>query len=236
MTVPSDAASSTQFVPVNGLSLAFDSYGDPDAPVVVLLHGLGGSRSSWDGITESLAETYAVYVLDMRGHGESDWPGSYSFEHMSDDVLDFLDIMDLRDVTIIGHSMGGTAALLAAQRASGRLAAIVLEDAPLPRPDKAGTRPRTRPDGPLPFDWLVVEAIVEQLNHPDATWWEGLPSIDVPALFIAGGPESTARQDLLTETAAAMTDARLVTIPAGHEIHANRPNEFLAAVREFVPG
>lgn len=235
VTPTSESSSTTQFVPVNGISLAFDSYGNSSAAPVVLMHGLGGSRTSWAGIAESLASQYSVYVLDMRGHGESDWPGSYSFELMAADIVEFLDAMDLDDVSLIGHSMGGAATLLAVQQNPQRMGRLVLEDTPLLRPDRAGTRPRTRPDGPLPFDWLVVEAIVDQLNHPDPSWWDGLPLINTPGLFIGGGPESTVDQGLLAETAAAVSNSRLVTIPAGHYVHANRPVEFLEAVLDFLP-
>jgi pimeloyl-ACP methyl ester carboxylesterase len=236
VTSPSPELSSAQFISVNDASLAFDVHGDPDAPAIVLLHGLGGSRSSWDGIAEALAAQMRVYVLDMRGHGESDWPGDYSFELMSEDVLGFLEALDLRDATLVGHSMGGVAILLAAQASTTRIAKIVLEDTPLPRPDKAGTRPRERPDGPLSFDWDMVEAIVGQLNHPGAHWWDGLPQVDVPALLIAGGPSSTVNQELIAQMATTIPEATLLTIPVGHHVHVNRPHEFLDAVTTFLSG
>lgn len=221
---------------VNGIRLRYDRSGREAAPPVVLLPGLGESRSSWSTVGASLAATHSVYAPDMRGHHDSDWPGAYSFELMRDDVLAFLDVMDLNSVTLIGHSMGGVVTLLAAMSDPSRLARIIVEDAPLPRSDMPAVPLRIRPDGPLPFDWPMIEAIVGQLNAPGADWWTLLPTVRIPAMFIAGGPSSHVSQDLLRETAMTVTDGQLVAIAAGHHIHRDEPDAFLAAVTAFLNG
>lgn len=91
-----------------------------------------------------------------------------------------------------------------------------------------------RPDGPLPFDWAVVPAIYAQLNEPDPAWWDRLTGITAPTLVIAGGPASHVPQDKVAEAAARLPHGTLQVIPAGHEVHANRPAEFTAAVLEFL--
>ncbi len=53
-----------------------------------------------------LAQTHRVYALDLRGHGASDFPGQYSFELMRDDVIGFLDAVEVGRCVLIGHSMG----------------------------------------------------------------------------------------------------------------------------------
>lgn len=89
---------------------------------------------------------------------------------MRDDVLVFLDVMDLHGVTLVGHSMGCVVTLLAAMSDPSRLARIIVEDAPLPRSAMPAVPLRSRPDGPLPLDWPMIEAIVGQLNAPGADW------------------------------------------------------------------
>jgi 3-oxoadipate enol-lactonase len=223
-----------QYVQVNGIRLCYDHYGSPDSPPIVLVHGLGGGRSSWAEIAPTLAATHSVYALDMRGHADSDWPGTYSHGLMRDDVLAFLDALDLDDVTLIGHSMGGTIALLVTSTPSSRITCLIVEDTPLPRADMPPMQLRDRPEGTLAFDWAAIEAIVAEVNDPDETWWSRLPDVGVPALFIAGGPDSTVSQDLLAETARTVRDGRLVTISAGHHVHTNEPAAFLAAVTDFL--
>ena len=46
---------------------------------LVLLHALGEQAASWDEVRPALDQLYRVLALDLRGHGNSDWPGEYSF-------------------------------------------------------------------------------------------------------------------------------------------------------------
>ena len=89
------------------MRLAFRVAGDPAAPPIVLLHGLGDDARIWDATLPTLAETHLVYALDVRGHGDSPHPGEYSFQLMRDDVLDFLDSTGIDTCVLIGHSLGG---------------------------------------------------------------------------------------------------------------------------------
>src|ERR1035438_7493297 len=70
--------------------------------------------TSWAAVAAQFAKRFRVYALDLRGHGDSDWPGIYSFELIRDDVLGVLDQLGLDRVTLVGHSMGGTVAYLVA--------------------------------------------------------------------------------------------------------------------------
>jgi len=221
-------------VTVNRVNLSYTVDGDADAPAMVLLHGAGAVGADWDPVIPAFAKDHRVYVPDLRGHGASDWPGQYSFELMRDDVLAFLDRLDLNDVVLIGHSMGGTVAWLAAEDRPDRLRCGVLEDTPPPMPGTPPLPKRVRPDRPLPFDWNAREAIVAQVNNPDPEWWDRAAEIRLPTLIIAGGPDSHVPQDLLAELAERIPDCRLITIPAGHHVHAERPEEFVAAVRAFL--
>jgi pimeloyl-ACP methyl ester carboxylesterase len=201
---------------------------------MVLLHGLGGDRSTWAEVVPAFATSRRVYALDLRGHGDSDRPGQYSFELMRDDVLAFIGALDVRGVALVGHSMGGVVAWLVAQRRPAWLGHLVLEDSPPPRLGMPPVPLRDRPNEALPFDWRAVEAIVGQLNNPDPAWWTDTAAITTPTLVIAGGPASHVPQNLLVEITALLPDGRLVTIPAGHHVHRDRPSEFLAVVGDFL--
>jgi 3-oxoadipate enol-lactonase len=75
----------------------------------------------------------------------------------------------------------------------------------------------------LDFDWAVVPAIINQVNEGNPAAWEGLVAITAPTLLIGGGPESHIPQDKLAAVAARIPRCDLVTIPAGHHVHAGRP-------------
>lgn len=227
---------SRRVVEVDGVALAYRAAGDPAAPPVVLLHGLGEDESGWLTVLPTLADTHRVYAVDLRGHGRSAHPGRYSFELMRDDVLGFLDAVGVDRGVVIGHSMGGLVALLLAQAAPHRISHLIMEDVMAPRPGDLQRPPLTPPETPTPVDFAAVNAIRAQLNDPDPTWWERTEAVAVPTLVVGGGPESQIPQHLLAEMVERMPDATLVTVAAGHHVHTARPAEFLAAVTRFLAG
>ncbi len=206
--------------------------GDPDAPAMVLLHALGEQAASWDEVGAQFAKRFRMVALELRGHGASSWPGTYSLTLMRDDVLGVLDALGLHDVVLVGHSMGGAVAYLVAQAQPARIARLVVEDAPPPFPRE---RPvPERPAAELPFDWAVVPAIVAEIDDPTLRWWRHLPDITAPTLLIGGGPSSSIPQELLIDVAAAVPNCTLVTIPAGHDVHESDPGAFVQTVLTWL--
>lgn len=223
-------------VQAGGIRLAHRVWGDPSAPPVVLVHGRCGSSTTWTAVAERLAARHRVYAFDFRGHGLSDWPGRYSFELFRDDLHAFLEVRNLSGATVVGHSMGAAAAYLLAERQPGLIGRLVLEEAPPPFPLEPPRAPVERPQGALDFDWPVVPSIDAQLNAPDPAGRERLGEITAPTLVIGGGPASHIAQEDLARMARQIPGARHVTIDAGHLVHTERPEEFLAALRAFGVG
>ncbi|MET9364578.1 alpha/beta hydrolase [Streptomyces sp. NPDC006632] len=219
-------------VDVGGVRLAYQIWGPPDAPPLVLLHALGEDAADWEAVVPALARSRRVYVLDLRGHGRSDWPGNYSLELMQTDVLRFMDALGLGSVDLIGHSMGGIVAYLLAEDHPQRVSRLILEDVPVPRP-RDQTTP-TRPEGALTFDWEMVLAIRRQIDVPDPRWLERLSHITAKTLVLGGGPHSHVPQDGVTELARRIPGGRAVTVPVGHLIHHAAPEAFTEAVSAFL--
>jgi 3-oxoadipate enol-lactonase len=223
------------FFDVNGIRLAVAVTGDGSTPLV-LLHGGGLDKSSWDAIAPAFAATHRVYAVDLRGFGESDRPGRYSYELMRDDVLGLCDVIGAERFDLVGHSMGGVVAWLVAERAPERVARLVVEDIPPPKVGVNRMALRERPDGELPFDYDAWAAIVGQANDPDPQWWDSVAKVTAPTLMLAGGPASHVPHHLFDEVLAMLPDGQLVEIPVGHHIHAAAPDEFLAQVIPFLTG
>lgn len=119
-------------------------------------------------------------------------------------------------------------AYLVAMRRPDQIERLIIEDAPPPFPRD---RPiPERPNGSLDFDWAVAPAIIGQVNAGDWAAWDGLAAITAPTLLIGGGPESHIPQDKHEEVAARIPSCSLVTIPAGHNVHAVRPGHFAEVV------
>jgi pimeloyl-ACP methyl ester carboxylesterase len=216
----------------DGLRLSYLAGGDPGASPLVLLHALGQDATSWDAVTAGLAPHFSLFALDLRGHGASDRPGVYSHEAMRDDVVGVLDALDLHDVVLVGHSLGGAVGYLVAMQQPDRVARLVVEDVVPPFPQE---RPvRDRPATPLPFDWDVVPVILGEANDPARRWWPGLSRITAPTLLIGGGPAGSVPAEELAEVARRIPDCTLVTIPAGHHVHAAEPRAFTDAVLRWL--
>ena len=219
-------------IDVGGLRLACQVWGAPGAPPLVLLHALGEGAADWANVAPAYVGHWRVYAPDLRGHGRSDWPGDYSLDAMRDDVLGFMDALDLGRVDLIGHSMGGLVACLVAEDQPERVTRLVLEDvaALLPRKRELPARP----PGQLPYDWEMVLAIRSQIDNPDPAWFGRLGRISAQTLVIGGGPASPIPQDRVAELARRIPGARHETIPAGHLIHATEADAFTSLTVSFL--
>jgi len=79
---------------------------------IVLLHGFLESSSIWDSFTEKLSEKRQVITIDLPGHGKSgNISDTHSMELMADAVFTILQVYRVKEVTLIGHSMGGYVSL-----------------------------------------------------------------------------------------------------------------------------
>jgi esterase len=106
------AASTLAFPPVpTPLPLIIRELGGAGAPLVVL-HGLLGSSRNWQSAGVALAERgHRVLAPDLRNHGSSPWADDCSYAAIACDVIAMLDGLSLGPVHLVGHSMGGKAAM-----------------------------------------------------------------------------------------------------------------------------
>ncbi len=219
---------------VAGVTLAVRSWPCAAAvsPPVVLLHGTGDTAGDWDPIAAGLCADRTVFAVDLRGHGDSDWPGTYAIGLMERDVARLLPGLTAGEVDLVGHSLGGLVACLVVASEQARVRRLVLEDTGVPHPRPAATP--ARPAGPLSFDWAVVEQVRPEIDEPDPRWPQIMAAIHVPTLVIGGGAGSFLPQQHVAELAATVADGTCVTIDAGHNVHATKPGAFLAELRTFL--
>jgi predicted alpha/beta-fold hydrolase len=99
----------SRFYESQGLRLHYADWGNEEAPPLILIHGGRDHCRSWDAIARSLQPHFHVLAPDLRGHGDSDWTkgGSYALTEYVYDLTRLVQNIAERDVTIIGHSMGG---------------------------------------------------------------------------------------------------------------------------------
>ncbi len=97
-----------RMLPVDGVDVAFRLEGEPDAPVVMLAHGLLADHTTWDALVRLLLPRHRVLRYDLRGHGRSSVPAlPWTMQRLAADAVALLDSLELRKVHFIGTSLGG---------------------------------------------------------------------------------------------------------------------------------
>lgn len=275
-----------------GLRLNYFDWGNPGAPLLLLVHGIRDHARSWDWVARALRHDWRVIAPDLRGHGDSDWSpdGGYLGSYH---VLDLADLVEAETggegpLTIVGHSFGGNVVARYSAAYPDRVRKLVLVEGLGPSPDvlvewgKLGAVGRTR-------EWIdkrrataataprrmatLAEAVarMEAANphlspgqashlalhgarrHADGYGWKYDPLVSVfpPEDFSALGPDvwrAITAPTLLcygTEswTADPEKDGRashfrdrrtLVFEKAGHWLHHDQFDRFMAALRDFL--
>jgi pimeloyl-ACP methyl ester carboxylesterase len=101
--------------------------GPPGATPLVIAHGLFGSGKNWGGVARRLSAGRRVVAVDMRNHGASPWADDHSYPALADDLASVVDGLGGR-ADVLGHSMGGKAAMVLALRHPERVRRLVIGD------------------------------------------------------------------------------------------------------------
>ncbi|MEP4554495.1 MAG: alpha/beta fold hydrolase [Tateyamaria sp.] len=102
-------------------------HGDISGTPVLIAHGLYGSGRNWGVIAKRLSATRRVITVDMRNHGHSDWSDDHTYPAMADDLAQVIDHIGA-PMDVVGHSMGGKAAMMLALNRPDTLRSLVVGD------------------------------------------------------------------------------------------------------------
>ena len=228
-------------------------------PALVCVHGAGGSHLNWPSEVRRLPGV-AVYAVDLPGHGQSTGSGRQTIGEYVKVLISFLDILNLRNVVIVGHSMGGAVALEMALSHPERVRGLVLIG--------TGARLRVVPailQGILEDFEAVVGLIGDSVYGPDAPEelrrlgqqvmldtspkvmrgdflacdafdiMARLGEIRTPTLVITGTADQLTPVKYASFLAHNIRGVQLVLVAnAGHMVMLERPQEVGEAVARFV--
>ncbi len=108
------------------MRLHYRKYGS-GSPLIIL-HGLLGSLANWHRIASELGAHWTVFTLDQRNHGHSPHSEIFTYDAMVEDLVDFMDAKELASAHLLGHSMGGKTAMVAATRFPSRISTLIVAD------------------------------------------------------------------------------------------------------------
>jgi pimeloyl-ACP methyl ester carboxylesterase len=110
------------------VALAFEEYGDSNDEVLIILHGFFASSRNWRQMAKKFADSYHVYVLDLRNHGLSPHNPEMDYSSMVQDLLSFMEKHGCQVANILGHSMGGKVAMWFALNHPKKVKNLVVAD------------------------------------------------------------------------------------------------------------
>ena len=250
------------FLEINGARIYYQDHGKRHAlqTPLVLIHGsTSDSHTDWDGVIPALAEHYRVFAPDCRGHGRSNNPHlSYSFREMAEDVAAFIPELGYEKAHLIGHSNGGNVALVTLmehpdivqtcilQAANAYVTPYLIEREPVYF--DADRIEREEPDwmnemialhkatnGKNYWRTLVQLTMIETMSEPNYSP-EELSRVMQPVLSIMGAEDRSNAADQHAQFIASHIPNAELWVPekTGHNVHHERPGEWIAKVLDFL--
>ena len=115
-------------ISADGVSIMYEVRGE-GKPALIFVHGWGNNRSFWDTQVAHFSQKYKVVTIDLAGFGDSgNNREKWTMGSFGEDVVAVLDKLDLKNVILIGFSMGGPVVIEAAERIPEHITGVVLVD------------------------------------------------------------------------------------------------------------
>lgn len=232
---------------------------------ILFVHGNIASWRWWEEVMELLPEEeYHSYAPDSRGCGLTDKPHhGHSIEQFAEDVEAFADTLNLKEFTLVGHSLGGATALRYAIRYPRRLKRLVLLNPPPAegaktarygyplvkhwQKDRGALKRALKRTAPTRAYDRFFEKIVDEAFMASEQVFEGnaralaemdlsreLGKIEVPTLLIAGGLSGWSSLRAILRIHRLIPKSRLKIIPnVGHSLNIENPQKFVDLLTEF---
>lgn len=207
---------------------------------LLLLHGNGESGDYFVHQMDEFAQSFTVYAVDTRGHGQSPrGTAPFTISQFADDLLGFIDGQGIEKADILGFSDGGNIALTFALRHPGRVGRLVLNGANL---DPAGVKGSVQLPIVLGYKMASLfqapkaranaELLGLMVNEPHIDPRE-LAALTMPVLVIVGSRDmiKASHSRLIADS---LPNGRLVTVEGDHFIANKRPEPFNQAVLGFL--
>jgi pimeloyl-ACP methyl ester carboxylesterase len=113
---------------INGVEVYYRESGNINNPTLFFIHGFLGSSYDWIEMIRYYDDNYHVIAIDLPGFGASEKSLDYNYsrENQADTVIELIKSLQLKDVTLVGHSMGGMISLMSAYKEPNLIKELVL--------------------------------------------------------------------------------------------------------------
>ena len=175
---------------VNNVNLYYEVVGTGSP--LILIHGNGESHEIFDEAVKLLSEHFTCYLLDSRGHGQSQKVSEYHYADMAEDVYQFIQALSLHNITFYGFSDGGIIGLLLASEYPDLFGRMIISGANTSPAAISGWVEETFPN----WRQIMKKSALFKLmmTEPDITR-EQLAAIKTPTLVLAGSEDVIDEKD-----------------------------------------
>ena len=197
------------FIDVNNAQLFYETKGS--GRPLIMIHGNSEDHTIFEEASEVLKDHFQVYLLDSRDHGQSTKVPELHYDDMADDIVAFLDALDLKDVVFYGFSDGGIIGLLSVGKTE-RITRLITSGANItPEGVKLSLKALVK----VLYFFTRESKLKMLLKEPNIST-DTLAQIKVPTTIMAG-EKDVIKQHETELIAASIPNARLRIIPkAGH--------------------
>lgn len=197
------------FAQVNGLNIYYETKGEGQP--LLMVHGNSEDHTIFDVASDVLKDYFKVYLIDSRDHGQSDKVKGLHYDDMADDMVKFMEELDLKDVVYYGFSDGGIIGLLTALK-TDRISRMVLSGTNL---TVNGVVLSLKLLVKFLYFFTKDQKMWMILNEPDIKA-ETLKDIKIPVTVVAGEKDMVKYEETKL-IADSLPDSKLRIIPkAGH--------------------
>ncbi len=238
---------------VEGILVNYQAIGEKNKPVFLILHGWKRSIREWLPVAKQISQKYCVVLLDLPGFGDTHTPqGTFSIYDYSKFVEHFLEKLEIKKVTLLGHSFGGRIGIILGAKTK-RLEKLILVDA-------AGVEKRSTAAKVKIFFFKsikhflpkqITERLRQLLGSPDYKTSGALrqtfikvinedltyllPEITIPTVLIWGSRDREVPLWKIKRMKKMIPNSNLrVVWEAGHSPYMEKPKEFMEILQENI--
>ena len=248
-------------VKINGVELYCELHGEGEP--IIFLHGWLDDCTVWNPQVEPLIKKRKVISYDHRGHGRSDKPDCvYSVEVLANDLYDLMQELDIEESVIVGHSLGGMAALTFSLNHPDKISRLVIVGTTAKTPFLMMAQAVLRYIIPYrtfvqlaqksgyykPSDQLIKNSLDMASSVPKYVAYSSLreftrnydlrnkvSKIQVPTLIVVGAKDENTPMAASKYLNEQIGNSILRVIPdCGHEVMVEKPAEFGEVLSEFI--
>ena len=194
------------YIQLNGQIIYYEKTGEGSP--VILVHGNNETHKIFDALIPQLSKKHTVYAIDSRGHGLSASVDEFHYDDMANDMIAFIQALDLINLAFYGFSDGGIVGLLAASKCPAMFSALAVSGANL---TPSGWKFFSRLSVRLHYIKKKSPLISLMLKEPHISKSD-LGKITIPTLVLAGSKDIIKKSET-KRIAASIPDSILKILP-----------------------